>query len=221
MPNTTKEKSHTKTVVIILLVLVGFAAAAICFGVLEKRQPITSVQIDGTFLPQPKAISDFQLVDNAGQSFTKESLKGHWTMMFFGFTNCGMVCPTTMSALNKMYSTLATELPPEKMPQVVMVTVDPERDSVARMNEYVTSFNPHFMGARAAMPQIEKLEKELHLVAVKMDVEGQGKDHYTINHSAEILVFNPNAELQALLSMPHKPDQMVKDFKAMLMTSTS
>jgi protein SCO1/2 len=214
------QKSHKKLITVILSVLIGVAAVAMYFAVSHKREPVTVAQIDGVFLPTPKDISDFKLTDNAGQAFTKESLKGHWTLMFFGFTNCGMVCPTTMSALNKMYTTLAMDVPRDQMPQVVMVSVDPDRDSVQRMNEYVTSFNPHFIGARAQMPQIESLEKELHLVAVKMDVEGQGKDNYTINHSAEILVFNPNGQLQAFMSSPHKPEQMVKDVKSMLMTST-
>ncbi|MDR3478299.1 MAG: SCO family protein [Gammaproteobacteria bacterium] len=217
----THQKSHKKLVTLILLLLAGLAAIVIYFGVLQPHKSVNVAQIDGLVLPMPKDISDFKLTDNAGQAFTKDSLKGRWTLMFFGFTNCGMVCPTTMSALNKMYATLATDLPREKMPQVVMVSVDPDRDSVQRMNEYVTSFNPHFIGARAELSQIETLEKELHLVAVKMDVEGQAKDHYTINHSTEILVFNPNGQLQAYMSSPHQPEQMVKDFQAMLMTSTS
>jgi protein SCO1/2 len=141
-------------------------------------------------------------------------------MMFFGFTNCGMVCPTTMAALNDMYKNLEQELPQDHLPAVVMVSVDPDRDTVARMNEYVTAFNSHFVGARAEMPQIETLQKELHLVAVKMQADGDAKNQYTINHSAEIMLFNPEGKLQAFMSYPHKADQMAKDYKAVLMAQT-
>lgn len=140
--------------------------------------------------------------------------------MFFGFTQCGMVCPTTMTALNKMYGILADRLPPEKMPQIVMVTVDPERDSIAKMNAFVTSFNPHFIGARAEKSQLQDLEEEFHLVAVKMLLDNTHKDQYTVNHSAEIVVLNPNGEVQAFLSSPHVPEAMANDYESLLKFST-
>lgn len=209
-------KNHTRLVISILLLLVTLAAIVIYFGTVTKTTSVETVKIDGMYLPTPKEMMNFQLTDNTGKSYTQANLKGHWTMMFFGFTNCGMVCPTTMAALNDMYIMLKKDLPAERLPSVVMVSVDPDRDSVERMNEYVHAFNPVFIGARAEMPQIEALEKELHLVAVKMQADGKAKNQYTINHSAEIMVFNPEGELQAFLSYPHKADQMVQDYKAIL-----
>jgi len=216
MPNAKNQKSHKKIVVLMVLTLALISFIAIYFGLLRQRAPIRVAHIDGFVVTDPKDISEFKLTDNAGQVFNKDSLKGRWTMLFFGFTNCGMVCPTTMAALSQMYQTLSDQLPKEMLPQIVMISVDPERDTVQRMNEYVTSFNPHFIGARAEMPQIEALEKEFHLVAVKMQADGQGKNHYMINHSAEILVINPDGKLQAFMSYPHKPEQMVQDYKSLL-----
>jgi protein SCO1/2 len=216
MKNTTQPKSHTALLVTIALLFLATMGLAIYFGVITKKPPVAEVKIDGMYLPTSKEMIDFQLTDNAGKSFTKANLKGHWTMMFFGFTNCGMVCPTTMAALNDMYKNLEHELPQERLPAVVMISVDPDRDSVERMNEYVSAFNSHFVGARAEMPQIETLEKELHLVAVKMQADGDAKNQYTINHSAEIMLFNPEGKLQAFMSYPHKADQMAKDYKAVL-----
>ena len=221
MKETKVQKGHGKLVFTILAALAVMIGAVLYFGVLQARPVEAKAKIDGVYLPESKRIEDFKLVDNAGQTFTQDNLKGHWTLMFFGFTNCGMVCPTTMSALNKMYNTLSAELPVEKMPQVVMVSVDPDRDSIQRMNEYVTSFNPHFIGARAEIAQIEKMQQAFHLVAVKMQADGQDKDHYTINHSAEIVVINPQGELQAFMSAPHEPEQMAKDYKSMLLTNVS
>jgi protein SCO1/2 len=221
MKNASQQKSHTPLLLTILLLFVVVAGTAIYFNVTHKNSAITEVKIDGMYLPTPKEMIDFELTDNTGKPFTKANLKGHWTMLFFGFTNCGMVCPTTMAALNDMYKHLSTELPSERLPAVVMISVDPDRDSVERMNEYVSAFNPNFVGARAEMPQIETLEKELHLVAVKMQADGAAKNQYTINHSAEIMLFNPEGQLQAFMAYPHKADQMAKDYKAILTVQPS
>jgi len=176
----------------------------------------TPIKIDGLYLTPPQEIVDFQLTDNHHQPFTKQNLQGHWTFLFFGFTDCGMVCPLTMAALRDMQRTLQQELPTNQLPQVVFVSVDPERDTVERLNSYVTSFNPTFKGVRGDEDQTEQLEKQLHIVAAKMQVEGGKKDQYTIDHSAEIMVINPEGKLQAFFSYPHKADQMIKDYKAIL-----
>lgn len=216
-----QKSSNTKFTVTILILFLAIAAIVIYFGQLRKVNNAPAViaqkniSIDGTYLSQPVAIKDFTLTSTTGTSFTKDNLKNHWTFMFFGFTNCGMVCPTTMAELNKMYKQLQNELPKDQLPQVVMVSVDPDRDSIERMKGYVTAFNPNFIGARAEMPQIKSMEGELHLVAVKMQ-SGNDKNQYTINHSAEIMVFNPQGELQAYLSYPHTGTTMAEDFKKML-----
>jgi protein SCO1/2 len=220
MTNSSQQKSRTPLLIATLLLFAVLVGVALYFSTMNKKS-ITEVKIDGVYLPTSKEMIDFELTDNTGKPFTKANLKGHWTMLFFGFTNCGMVCPTTMAALNDMYKNLEKELPGDRLPAVVMISVDPDRDSVERMNEYVTTFNSHFVGARAEMPQIETLEKELHLVAVKMQADGSAKNQYTINHSAEIMLFNPEGKLQAFMSYPHKADQMAKDYKAILTVQAS
>lgn len=199
---------------VILLTAVVISAAALYFGVLHH--PAAKVEIDGVMLPQTKATENFNLTDNHGKSFTQENLKGHWTMVFFGFTNCGMVCPTTMAALSDMYKSLGNDLSANQLPQVVMVSVDPDRDSVQRMNDYVAAFNPSFIGIRGGIGETITLENQLHIAAAKIQTDEKGKDHYTINHSAEILLFNPKGELQAYLSYPHEARQMAKDYKTIL-----
>jgi protein SCO1/2 len=210
-------KTKKMVISIIIIDLIVVMAFAIYYGVIQPRkQAAKAVSIDGTYLPSPTSIKDFQLTDNHGKSFTKNNLKGKWTLMFFGFTNCAMVCPTTMDSLNKMYQQLEKELTPEQMPQVVLISVDPDRDTVERVNDYVSSFNPHFMGARAEIAETVMLEKQLHIVAAKLQADGQGKNQYTINHSAEILLFNPEAKIQAYFSYPHEPEKMAFDYKQIL-----
>jgi protein SCO1 len=214
----TPRKSNATLITLLLVFMALIVGMVIYFGIM-KNMPVKTkeVKIAGLFLPQPVEISNFQLAISNGKSFGKDNLKGHWTLMFFGFTNCGMVCPTTMAALNKMYKSLQQQIPDAQLPTVIMVSVDPERDTMERMTEYATLFNKNFIGARAELPQVVALEKELHLVAVKMQA-GEGKNQYTINHSAEVVVFNPEGKLQAFMSFPHVADQMVMDYKNMLKT---
>src|SRR5579872_5605626 len=213
--NTATSSKNKKFISIILAVIVLVAGIEIYFGFLQRHEVANNVKINGVFLAQTKEINDFHLMTD-GKSFSKENLNGHWTMMFFGFTNCGMVCPTTMAALGNMYKQLEKDLTANQMPQVVMVSVDPDRDSQQKMKEYVTTFNPNFIGARADIAETVALEKQLHIAAAKMQVDGQDKNQYTINHSAEILLFNPKGQLQAYLSYPHQPEQMVKDYKLII-----
>jgi len=198
------------------LIVALIAATEIYFGFLQHREVASNVKIDGVFLTKPKEINNFKLSASNAQTFTKENLNGHWTLMFFGFTNCSMVCPTTMAALNGMYKQLEKDLPADQMPQVVMVSVDPDRDSVKRMKDYVTAFNPNFIGTRADITETVALEKQLNIAAAKLQVDGQGKNQYTINHSAEVLLFNPKGQLQAYLSFPHKAEQMAEDYKLII-----
>jgi protein SCO1 len=217
------QRSHAKVVTIVMTVFIAVAVAVFYFGIFPNHQKIdaSQVKIDGFFLPHPQAINNFHLTDNSGKPFSKDNLKGHWTLVFFGFTNCGDVCPTTLSELNKMYKTLQGQLPDPKLPQVVMITVDAPRDSLEKLNTYVKAFNPHFIGLRGEEDELKSLEKQLHVTSVKMQAPGQGKNHYMVNHSAEVMVFNPQADLIALLSYPHEAEQMVSDYKTILAVHTS
>lgn len=176
------------------------------------------VKINGVFLAESKTIKDFQLTDHKGKAFSKDNLMDHWTIMFFGFTHCGYVCPTTMTELNKMYKKLKIELPENKLPQVVLVTVDPARDSQSRMKDFVNAFNADFRGVRADLKDTEVFERQLHITAVKVQEKNQPKDQYSVNHSAEILLFNPKGQLQAYLFFPPKADRLVRDYKVILAT---
>lgn len=217
-------KKHSVLAGLILLGVILVAVVTIGSGLLRQRTvhgPAAGPEIAGIYLPQArKDIQPFHLVTTNNRTFTEQDLKGHWTMMFFGFTNCGMVCPTTMAAINSMYQQLQSGLPEQALPVVVMVTVDPERDTLERLGEYVSSFNRHFIGARADIAETVALEKQLHVAAAKIQSDAGGPSHYTIDHSSDILLFNPAGELQAYLSWPHDALRMTKDYHAILARKT-
>lgn len=209
-------KIQMKIITIILFVM--SATASVTFGE-SKQQPncqSNNLKINGIYLPVETEIQNFKLTDNNGKNFTKKNLAGQWTLVFFGFTNCPMVCPATLAALDEMYRSLKNKLSADQLPNIVFISVDPKRDTTARLNEYVNAFNPHFIGARADINETQALMKQLHIIALKIEASKEGKDRYVINHTSEILVFNPNAKLQAYLSYPHYAKQMTKDYQLIL-----
>lgn len=189
--------------IFIILIDVSILFAIVYFTLI--RAPIIP-KINGTYMQHPLDIAEFHLTDNYGQSFTKERLKGHWTMVFFGFTSCPMICPTTMTALNEMYENLQQNFPPEKLPQVIFISVDPKRDSAKKLTQFVHTFNPQFIGARARIEEIIALEKQLHITV----------SNNVLRHSMEILLINPNAQVQAYFSYPHRSQQLVGDYKRLI-----
>jgi protein SCO1/2 len=212
---TLEQKARNRKWLIMLVIDVLIIAGLVMyFGVLHHRK--ADIKIDGFYLPTAVDVVPFHFTDNHAKKFTNENLKGHWSLLFFGFTNCGFVCPTTLTELNKMYLQLQKDLPENLLPQIVFISVDPERDTVKRLNSYVTAFNPHFIGVRGSEEATEKLESALHIVAAKMQSSRKGKNNYTIDHTAEILVVNPKGQLQAYLSYPHKAEQLVKDYKLII-----
>jgi len=174
------------------------------------HQPVT---IDGTVLDKPRLIRSFILTAGDHQFFTERHLKHHWTLLFFGFTNCGYVCPTSLAALNKMYIILQTQLPPSLVPQVVMVSVDPERDTADKMKQYMNVFNKNFIGTRADMKMIKALADQLNVVFAKI-VANNGA--YSVNHTAEIMLIDPNGKLRAFFAYPHRGTVMARDYENIL-----
>lgn len=185
----------------------------------------------GFIMPQAKSIQPFVLdhyVANPlpgqrnAQSFTNANLQGQWTLMFFGFTNCPALCPTTMAQLSNAYQQLQTNhfIP---MPQVVFVSVDPRRDTIKKVNVFATTFNHNFIGARTDnMNTLLRMTTEMNAMFEKVNVPARvtgDKDknsNYTINHTGDIMVLNPQGQFVAVLTMPHEANNIVADYQAIV-----
>lgn len=173
----------------------------------------SNLNIKGFVLKKPRIINSFELTADNGDAFTKANLHGHWTLMFFGFTHCAYVCPTTLSELNKMIVDLQSKLPKRLIPTIVMVSVDPDRDSAQKMHQYVKSFNADFIGIRGTLTQLKTLTQQVNVVFTK--VKSSNGD-YMVNHSNEMMVLDPNGNLRAFFTYPHKGSQMAHDYEAMM-----
>lgn len=167
----------------------------------------------GTLLPQPRALNAFQLTGVDGKPFTNQNLKGHWSLLFFGFTNCGYVCPTTMVAVKKVYINLKNDK--QLLPQVYLISIDPVRDTPERIRTYVTRFNPDFKGATGDQKQLDDLTRDLGVLYLKVKPSNTSlkQADYDIDHSGTLLLINPEGKLAAIFSMPHDPELITKDYQ--------
>lgn len=206
---------------VILTIGMCLALIALILGVfvaqqIHKQQEKKRDQFQGTLLKKGRPVSPFSLTRTDNKVFSNKSLEDQWTFVFFGFTQCGYICPTTMAELGKMYRLLQNDKRVTLMPQVVMITVDPKRDDLDKLRHYVQAFDSHFYGARAPKPVIDKLAKEMGIAYQKIASQ-QSDSSYDIEHTGTILLFNPQGQLQAFFTSPHDATQLANDF--LLLTS--
>jgi protein SCO1/2 len=163
----------------------------------------------GTYLSPSRALPDFSLIDQHGQPFGSANLRGSWSMLFFGYTNCPDVCPTTLTTLAALEKRLraASAL----RPRVIFVSVDAKRDTPDQLAKYVPYFDPDFIGLTAAnQPAIQDLATQL---GVGVIITPKADGTYTVDHTTEILVLNPEGQLTAILTGPFNVDNLQADFQ--------
>lgn len=214
-----KKNTNRKTILILLIgmiILVGVALYVSNKQHQSAQQTLPVVKIDGTLLDHPRPLHPFNLSTSQQTPFTLDNLKGHWSIVFFGFTNCGYVCPTSFAAFNTMYMQLQKDLPEQLLPQVVFVSVDPERDTFARIDQYVKAFNTHFIGLRGSDEDLHALAQQMSVAYAKVQSSDNDPSHYMINHSSEAMLIDPSGALIAFLSFPHQGPQMATDYKNIL-----
>jgi len=180
--------------VFILVIVAGFVNR------INQPRVMTAadMQANGAFLLQtPRDMGDFELIDHRGQPFVPASLEGHWTLIFFGFTYCPDICPTTMAFLDQFVQALeGTEVEDTR---VVMVSVDPARDSVEQLASYVPFFNPEFLGVTGEFLDIHRFATALNTPFRK--VPGQD-ENYLVDHSANVVLINPRGDYHAFFKAP-------------------
>ncbi|ALD89531.1 SCO family protein [Cupriavidus gilardii] len=155
---------------------------------------------------------DFKLTDHTGKQRTLADFKGKAVVMFFGYTHCPDVCPTTMVE----WKTVMEQLGPDAdRVQVLFITVDPERDTQALLAQYVPAFDPRFLGMRPAdEAALRQLTKDFKVFYAK--VPGSSPGNYTVDHSAGSYVFDPEGRLRLFIRHGQGTEPIVKDMKQLL-----
>lgn len=181
----------------LLILLIGVVAAlvgAMLARTLNHAQPVLA---NGTWLPEARAIAPFALQDLSGLRFDNQSLHGHPRLLFFGFTSCPDVCPTTLATLREVYKTRAAEGLPDF--KVLFITIDPERDTAVNLRQYLDAFSNEFTGARGDAAAMAPLLKSLGAIAVKVPL---ADGSYTMDHTAAVYWIDAAGRYRAVFSAP-------------------
>ena len=155
--------------------------------------------------------NDFRLTDHTGKPRTMADFRGKAVAIFFGFTQCPDVCPTTLSDMKQVMKILGKDS--ERL-QVLFITVDPKRDTAELLGKYVPSFNPAFLALYGDDVATAKVARDFKIVY--RVVPGKTADSYTMDHSAGMLVFDPESRLRLFMNYGLTPDKMAEDIKRLL-----
>jgi protein SCO1 len=150
--------------------------------------------------PKPRRIKPFSLLDETGSAVDTSDLTGQWSLLYFGFTYCPDICPTTLGVLNRAVK--QTQIPP----QVVLVSVDPERDTPAVLGQYLASFNPSFKGYTGTFDDVVGLATNVNIAFGK--IPGAEPGTYTVDHSSSIVVVDPFGRYAGFIKQPHQAEKI-------------
>jgi protein SCO1/2 len=166
-----------------------------------------------------RTLPAFTLRQSDGTALVPGELKGHWTLVFLGFTHCPDVCPTTLAEMAKAQKQWAA-LPESTRPRVLFVSVDPERDTPDRIGEYAHAFHRDTIAATADIPALESFAKSLSMVFAKVPPpEGIPADQYSVDHSASMAVLDPQGRMTGIVQPPFDPAAIAADMTALTQAS--
>ena len=159
----------------------------------------------------PAAIGGpFQLTDQTGQTVTDQNLKGKPTLIFFGFTHCPDVCPTSLFEMSEVLRALGRD--GDKL-GAYFVSVDPERDTPAVMKDYLSSFDPRLKGLTGTVEEVDKIRAAYRVMARKVPTEG---GDYTMDHTALIYLMDRDGHFVSPFNLKRKPEEAATDLKRYL-----
>jgi protein SCO1 len=188
------------------LVAAAIGAAVAGFYLARQIDRASPQLASGTWFPQARAVPDFALLDASGKPFTRQDLSGAPTLVFFGFTHCPDVCPTTLVKLAQVRKQAA-------LPQlrVLFVSIDPQRDTPAVVMQYVHAFDPQFEGATGEPATIDSLAKGFGVAVNRVELPG---GDYTMDHSAVVFLLDASARMVAVFTPPFDVPAMVADLRS-------
>ncbi len=189
-------------ILLISFVLLAMAIAGVYL--LETREP-AALEFDSSMgvsvISPPLPLPAVALQDQNSNMFRSADLEGQWNLMFFGFTHCPDICPTTLMTLKQVEKRLSPNI------NYVFVTLDPNRDTPGKIKEYLAFFNSDFIGLSGEKSAIDRLSATLGVI---YDYEGDVESgDYLVNHYAAILVIDPKGRLRAHILPPHPVDKVV------------
>ena len=196
-------------IVTLLAAFIALAAGFAVYNFWPEEKP------EALVYEPPRALKPFTLESTAAGTVENDALKGQWTLLFTGYTFCPDICPTTMSDLKGVIPELQKEV--SEPVKVWLISVDPKRDDIERLTQYVNYFGDDFVGVRAENKELFPFVRDLGLM---YSIPDEGEENYLVNHSAAIILVNPDGNRKAIFNADHQRgeipvvsmDKLKKDF---------
>ena len=207
-----QRRSGIRRTVLLLVIAVIVIVSGFVYTMSKPRLlSEAALRANGVFVfERARDFGQFALTDDDGKPFTPATLQGKWSLLFFGFTYCPDVCPTTLTDLGKFYQQLPADQ--REQTQVFMISVDPARDSVEKLHDYVRYFDPQFRAVTGEFLDLQKFATSLSIPFAK--VPGGG-DNYLIEHSANVAVINPYGHYVGFIKGPISVDTMLQTYPSL------
>jgi protein SCO1/2 len=207
--------TRTQKTVFILVALVALVLGLTINKVLTSKgqgDPTELIDAGIILLPQSRNLPDVQMIDQDGKPVTVNELKDKWSLLFFGYTFCPDICPTTLAQLRQIKS----ELPKDAVDklQVILVSVDPARDTPQQLKQYLGYFDPDFKGLTGA--SVEDVQKLANAVSIPFIPADTGKANYTVDHSGNLAVIGPDGTQRGFIRSPLNNQKLVVQLPVML-----
>ncbi|MDO8271752.1 MAG: SCO family protein [Gammaproteobacteria bacterium] len=175
---------------------------------------------------EPVVLQPFSLTDHRGQVFSQNNLTGGWSLIFFGFTSCPDICPLTLAELSQFYKNLPVDTL-AKDTKVIMVSVDPDRDTTEKLAEYMATFHEDFVGVNGPYADVAALAKQLFIAHspppsqaspqnehAGHGVDAAAEDDYVIDHSGNILMINPEGRYHGFFDAAIQDRELTQAYEA-------
>ena len=207
--------SSIKQTVIVLLCVIALIVWMMVARVVRSPEISTEQlqQLGAIVKQQSTKLADFSLIDHQGRTFDNRRLQGKWSLVFFGYTYCPDVCPTTMALLSQLEQELQGSIA-EDNTQYILASVDPERDTPEKLAEYVTHFNTDFIGVTGEVASMFEFARNLNSMFAKAPIDDSGS--YLVDHSMSIAIINPAGEHHGFLRGPHNVANMNQALRAIM-----
>jgi len=160
--------------------------------------------------PELKPLQPFKLVDHDNQEFGLGQLAGGWTFLVFGYTHCPDVCPATLSQLTRLSQSINEDIAADVFPRFLFVSVDPARDRVNVLHDYINYFDDGFIAATGDLKELEAFEKQFSVAHQYGNPDASA--NYAVTHSAEIFLVDPEVRLIAKFTPPISVQQVTQQY---------
>lgn len=189
---------------ILCAITVGIGA---WFSISQKKNE--KLDITGFAFPEPAQLANVSLTSHQNQPVTEDSFKGRWTFIYVGYTFCPDACPATMTVLNQLHGRLK-EKGIDDTVNMMLVSVDPERDTIENLKEYVAFFNPSFSAATGTPAAIKDFTSQVS--AIYVIPEDRSDPNYLVDHSSSVMLIDPDAAVHAVFTPPQTAENLANDF---------